>query len=245
MTETTVCDTAFRPIEPDFEVTDRMRERFEERLAEYLLVIAQMWRDKGQDPDSAEGQEALAMVRDTMRVPERPQWMRPLTAVGVFAGPESAMTSPAAHLEWRDAMRTAWSMPDRKWRQVVADAWGVRVETLNHYLPTADVDKEARRQDLIKARTAVYRKYDASGTLLYIGITANFQNRDSVHGVLSPWWKYVDRTDVEWFPNRQAALEAESQAIRDEDPIFNTMHVRRHDRHQRQTDYFNAVRVRA
>lgn len=244
MTQSVDCNTTFRPIEPDFEVTDRMRERFEERLEEYLIGIAQMWRDRGDDVDSKEGQEALGIVRDVMRVPERPEWMRPLDAIAATAGIAGEPQTADEHLDLRDAMRTAWAFPEKEWRQMLADSMGLTYSQVQRYAPTTDLERERRTRDLWSAKTAVYRRYDASGVLLYIGITSDFKGRDAVHRALSPWWRHMARTEVEWFPDRESALESEANAIRAEDPIFNLQHGRS-DALKRQSAYLNAVRVRA
>lgn len=244
MTHSTVCAPPFRRTLEDFEVTDRMRERFEERLEEHLIGIAQMWRDNGDDVDSDDGREALKIVRDTMRVPERPEWMRPLHAIATTAGIAGEPQTADEHLDLRDAMRTAWAFPEKEWRQMLADSMGLTYSQVQRYAPTTDLERERRTRDLWSAKTAVYRRYDASGVLLYIGITSDFKGRDAVHRALSPWWRHMARTEAEWFPDRESALESEANAIRAEDPIFNLQHGRS-DAHKRQTAYFDSTRVRA
>jgi predicted GIY-YIG superfamily endonuclease len=70
------------------------------------------------------------------------------------------------------------------------------------------------------ARTALYRLYDGEGVLLYVGITNMPNVRFAAHSMKS-WWKRVDRKDIVWFDNRQQAEQAETRAIRDEQPVFN------------------------
>ena len=244
MTQLNVCDPESRHTEAPFEVTDRMRERFEERLEEYLIVLTQMWRDNGEDPDSAGGQAALKAVRQSALVPERPDWMHPLHAIATIVSIVGTPVCEAERLDLRDAMRTAWAFPEKEWRQMLADSMGLTYSQVQRYAPTTDVERERRTRDLWSAKTAVYRRYDASGVLLYIGITSDFKGRDAVHRALSPWWRHMARTEVEWFPDRESALESEANAIRAEDPIFNLQHGRS-DAHKRQTAYFDSTRVRA
>lgn len=87
--------------------------------------------------------------------------------------------------------------------------------------------------------TALYRLYDAAGSLLYVGISADPEYRWKQHSWgadSSTWWPQVTRKAVEWFPNRDAAYEAETAAIKAEDPV--------HNRTMRPAGTFPAVRRR-
>ncbi|MDH6189199.1 GIY-YIG catalytic domain protein [Streptomyces sp. ADI96-15] len=70
-------------------------------------------------------------------------------------------------------------------------------------------------------RTALYRLYDGDGTLLYIGITADVEQRMRGHRSDKPWWPAVARTELEWHPTRTVALVEELQAIQREKPLHN------------------------
>jgi predicted GIY-YIG superfamily endonuclease/antitoxin (DNA-binding transcriptional repressor) of toxin-antitoxin stability system len=70
-------------------------------------------------------------------------------------------------------------------------------------------------------RTALYRLYDAAGTLLYIGISHQPDVRFEQHAKLKDWWPRVARREVEWFDDRPSAAAAEAAAIRREDPERN------------------------
>lgn len=70
-------------------------------------------------------------------------------------------------------------------------------------------------------RTALYRHYDAAGALLYVGITDCLTERDKQHRATAHWHGEVMRTETQWCDGRQAALIAEWEAIRDENPIHN------------------------
>lgn len=74
-------------------------------------------------------------------------------------------------------------------------------------------------------RTALYRTFDASGVLLYIGISKNFGTRWKQHARVQPWWPDIQRQTVEWYPDWDVAHAAEVAAIRTENPRFNVMHA--------------------
>jgi hypothetical protein len=74
----------------------------------------------------------------------------------------------------------------------------------------------------------LYRAYDRLGRLVYVGITANWEIRLYNHQVSTYWWKReIVRTRLIHWPDRAAALEAERQAIRVEQPMRNSQHNRR------------------
>lgn len=71
-------------------------------------------------------------------------------------------------------------------------------------------------------RAAVYRLYDAEGTLLYIGSAYDPDERCKGHQG-KPWWVKVARRTEEWFGHRNAAYREELKAIRAESPRYNQM----------------------
>lgn len=70
-------------------------------------------------------------------------------------------------------------------------------------------------------RTALYRFFDEGGALLYVGITANVEERFAHHERNKEWWAEVAEKSVEWFDTRPPARAAELQAIHDERPVHN------------------------
>ena len=72
-----------------------------------------------------------------------------------------------------------------------------------------------------RARHELYRFYDASGDLLYVGITGSVRLRTSRHRTTQPWWDLVATMTVQRFETRAESEIAERIAIRDEDPVFN------------------------
>lgn len=77
--------------------------------------------------------------------------------------------------------------------------------------------------------TSVYRYYDATGVLLYVGITSRATTRQREHNADKEWWPYVARQQVEHFPSRQAAHDHEKALIRKFHPPFNRQHNPDHE----------------
>jgi predicted GIY-YIG superfamily endonuclease len=75
-------------------------------------------------------------------------------------------------------------------------------------------------------KTVLYRFYNSQGSLLYIGITNNFDARLRQHLRDKPWAGQIARKTITTYATRQAALNAEVQAIRRERPRHNIEHNR-------------------
>lgn len=69
--------------------------------------------------------------------------------------------------------------------------------------------------------TCVYRLRSEDGTLLYIGISNDPDQRFKAHRFEKDWFDDVDHHDLTWYPTRREAAEAEVIAIRAEDPLYN------------------------
>lgn len=67
---------------------------------------------------------------------------------------------------------------------------------------------------------ALYRFYDATGALLYVGITCDPGRRFKEHRD-KPWWLEVANVRVEHHPHRLSASRAERFAILNERPRYN------------------------
>lgn len=67
----------------------------------------------------------------------------------------------------------------------------------------------------------VYRLYDESGTLLYVGMTSFLRQRMNAHRSGSAWFGQVVERRIEKFPTRTAACAAEEAAIVNESPLHN------------------------
>lgn len=75
--------------------------------------------------------------------------------------------------------------------------------------------------------TALYRAYDADGSLLYVGIAIDWGARWSRHRERTRFYEDVARLDIEWHPTRAAALLAEAEAVRSEHPRHNVEYTAR------------------
>lgn len=69
--------------------------------------------------------------------------------------------------------------------------------------------------------TQLYRHFAADGELLYIGISLSTIARLAQHAEHSHWFKRISRVEIQAYPNRRAAMEAEKDAISREQPTFN------------------------
>lgn len=69
--------------------------------------------------------------------------------------------------------------------------------------------------------TQLYRHFDASGRLLYVGISLSAISRLSQHSGDSHWFGDIANVTVERFETRRDALHAEADAIASEDPLYN------------------------
>jgi predicted GIY-YIG superfamily endonuclease len=71
--------------------------------------------------------------------------------------------------------------------------------------------------------TKLYRHFDASGELLYVGISNNVLHRLKQHEVAAAWQEQITTITIERYPTRQAALDAEREAIWRENPRHNSL----------------------
>lgn len=74
--------------------------------------------------------------------------------------------------------------------------------------------------------TSLYRHFGNDGSLLYVGISLSWPSRTKAHAHGSRWFDQVARVEIEQFATREAALEAEREAIKREKPKFNVIHNR-------------------
>lgn len=73
--------------------------------------------------------------------------------------------------------------------------------------------------------TALYRLFDATGDLLYVGIGHTPEVRWKQHARTKDWWPLVVEKTTQWFDTRLLATKAEADAIRTEKPRFNVTHA--------------------
>ena len=85
--------------------------------------------------------------------------------------------------------------------------------------PEAEPEPDGRERP-----TALYRYYDISDLLLYVGISGRLYDRTGDHTKGSSWMDFAVRSTIERFPARDEAVEAEEAAIKAEHPLFNDRH---------------------
>jgi predicted GIY-YIG superfamily endonuclease len=71
-------------------------------------------------------------------------------------------------------------------------------------------------------KTALYRHWDSSGALLYVGVSWSVVTRTAQHASKKAWFSQVVNISVEWFPSREMAESAERAAIIRERPKYNS-----------------------
>jgi len=74
------------------------------------------------------------------------------------------------------------------------------------------------------APTGLYHIYDGADGLLYIGVSKHFGVRWQQHAQKQPWWNERRRMTVDFYDDREEALDAEALAIFTEQPKYNVMH---------------------
>lgn len=75
--------------------------------------------------------------------------------------------------------------------------------------------------------TTLYRYFDVEGTLLYVGIAYDADQRKKGHSqsAAESWYPLIAERRIEVFDTRAEAEDAEVRAIRSEKPRFNRRHV--------------------
>ena len=70
-------------------------------------------------------------------------------------------------------------------------------------------------------RCALYRHFDATGILLYVGISFHPLVRTKQHSAVSWWTDQIANITIEYFPTRMEAMAAEAKAVQEENPLHN------------------------
>jgi predicted GIY-YIG superfamily endonuclease len=76
----------------------------------------------------------------------------------------------------------------------------------------------------VKEKHTLYRFFDRSKSLLYVGISCSALRRFLEHKSEKSWWSEISHSTLEHFETRQEALDAERAAIRNEKPKYNKIH---------------------
>lgn len=205
-------------MEQPFIPTDEQFDRHSRWLDEYAEDVVTNLVSTGQlSPDGQT--EVSEIVRRDMSVTSRPNWMHPLMALAtVVAASGDLIADPGERLDMQDATRTLTAMSYAERAALIAEAMGVSVATAMTYDPTRTVKYNLD----LEGRTCLYRHYDASNVLLYVGIAKSPKARLACHrSTGSRWVPYAVREEQQWLDTRDEALHAERVAIANERPIFN------------------------
>lgn len=121
--------------------------------------------------------------------------------------------------EWPGDDSAAYSVPDERFIYEPISPGS------NYYIP---VSLAPRRLVFTPEEppqpTAVYRAFDQSDRLLYVGISAAPERRWTQHAIDKPWWRQVARLTLNWRDSWAEALAVEAEAIRLEGPVHNVVH---------------------
>ena len=112
----------------------------------------------------------------------------------------------------------------RRWKRSHLAAWRRSNPDLSRFtrkLTPKEIAGRGSKHKRANEPTCLYRHFDSSGALLYVGISLTAADRLSRHNLESPWFQDVARIDLEWHPCRTSALRAERTAIRNEAPVYN------------------------
>ena len=97
----------------------------------------------------------------------------------------------------------------------------VLVDDLLHEQAVAgDLPKQYLRPVVPPPRVCLYRHFDITGALLYVGISVEPKSRIYGHA-RAHWYADIVRTTEQWFDDRKVALTAELAAIKSENPLHN------------------------
>ena len=69
--------------------------------------------------------------------------------------------------------------------------------------------------------TKLYRHFSQTGELLYVGVSLSVMARLSKHMGASGWADQIAKVEIATYPTREAALDAERDAIRVHKPRYN------------------------
>lgn len=145
---------------------------------------------------------------------------------------EGEKTTHDWSIEQRDKLETVNRLTRERWEEVdrTKSAYTARLEELEKFRTHATNLIETLTEQRNKAEaastkpTALYRQFNASGDLLYIGIALDPFKRLLQHHRGSEWTSEQMTMTTEWYPSRQAALRAEKAAIIAESPSWNIVH---------------------
>jgi hypothetical protein len=72
----------------------------------------------------------------------------------------------------------------------------------------------------------LYRHFNSSGVLLYVGVSEKALARLQEHSRKSEWYQDITTITLQHFPTRREAETAELEAIKTENPLYNKHFIR-------------------
>lgn len=129
-------------------------------------------------------------------------------------------TGEWACLDCHDRVSPAEAKASRNKRWYDANRDEILAKARQRYSETKDL-RPVPDRELHRRETTLYRLYDRSGSLVYVGITWQFEERIKQHRRHSAWFDQVDHWTTETFPDRRRAKRVETDSIRREQPRFN------------------------
>ncbi len=92
-------------------------------------------------------------------------------------------------------------------------------------------------------KPSLYRHFAEDGTLLYVGASLRFMDRQYAHTRVSVWWDDVAKVTVEWFDTKELLMAAEKVAIQNERPLNNLFYLEKIKRPDKYENFPPAVRA--
>lgn len=133
----------------------------------------------------------------------------------------SVTCSPACRVAYRESYEASRAEHRSEYRREYRDR--LRAESTGRLLAMLD---EGSLRNVGGRPYFAYMFFDASGSLLYIGITDHVQRRLYQHAEDKPWFEDISAAEVAAFSNGTEARAAEAALIAALRPAHNVMHNR-------------------
>jgi Arm DNA-binding domain/GIY-YIG catalytic domain len=117
---------------------------------------------------------------------------------------------------------------ERRNRKQTLVTLGIPIVVTNIMLRCAKKFQSFNARD-IQPANFLYRFYDPTCDLLYVGQSMPIIKRFKKHATEKAWWKEIYQIIIEPFATREEALEAERVAIKTEHPKYNIIYNNRTD----------------
>lgn len=236
MTETT--SDGDEPVEALFDVASNPRAAgatFEvrpDRLAELSLVpdLFEVPETPNPRPRSSKAKPRTPRSSNSKNPEERAQAELAESLAKSYTRRVRLSSFPAVLKIVRKALEDDWTPQDIEAAlgRLADKRFTVSANTLQYELTSASPRTDNRPTWDPKVRrggkpvdTAVYRFYDETGVLLYVGQTPALIERFFEHRDDKPWFDEVARWSRDWHPTREEAEWREDFAIADEWPLYN------------------------